>query len=277
MKLADAHMHLFRQGYRHDGLPSLFGSRELDSYEALRRIHGIDLALAVGYEGEGIDPDNNAYILELSRSRPWLKTVAYVDPRTAPDPLAVRALLEHGHCGLALYVTDAERAQALLQWPRAIWDELQAREALVSFNARPEAIDLLRPLLATVDHVSFLFSHLGLPGIIAQDAPRNFIEERLASLLSLANLQNCHVKISGLYATCEPAHAYPHRGAGHAIRIITDAFGSARCVWGSDFAPSLEFVSFPQTIHFPGIAELPDAQRNLILSENLIRLLTIRS
>jgi L-fuconolactonase len=81
------------------------------------------------------------------------------------------------------------------------------------------------------------------------------------------------VKISGLYATSEPAYAYPHQGAYHAIRTVIDTFGSSRCVWGSDFAPSLEFVSFPQTIHFPGIAELPEAQGNLILSENLFRLL----
>lgn len=273
MRLADSHMHLFRNGYRHDSVPALFGSRELEAYEALRVTYGIDLALAVGYEGDGIDPGNNDYILELSRSRSWLKTVAYVDLRDPCDPTAVEVLLERGHCGLSLYVTDADRAEALLRWPRAAWEILQERRAIISFNARPPAIDLLRPRLSALPGVVFLFSHLGLPGPLAPDAQRMAVEERLASLLPLAELPNCYVKISGLYGTSEPAYAYPHPGAYHAIRIVIDEFGPARCIWGSDFAPSLEFVSFPQTIHIPGFSELPEAERNLIFRENLGRLL----
>jgi L-fuconolactonase len=270
-------MHLFRNGYRHDAVPALFGSRELESYEALRQTYGIDLALAVGYEGDGIDPGNNDYILELSRSRNWLRTVAYVDPRAPCDPAAIEVLLERGHCGLSLYVTDAERAEALMRWPSAAWEILQERRAIISFNARPEAIDLLRPRLAAFPGVASLFSHLGLPGPFAPKAQRLTVEERLASLLPLAELPNCYVKISGLYGTSEPAYAYPHPGAYHAIRAVIDEFGPGRCVWGSDFAPSLEFVSFPQTIHIPGYAELPEAQKNLIFRENLVRLLAGRS
>jgi L-fuconolactonase len=277
MRLADAHMHLFRHGYRHDAVPPLFGSRELESYEALRETYGIDLALVVGYEGDGIDPDNNDYILDLSRSRRWLRTVAYVDPCVPCDPAAIKALLERGHYGLSLYVTDAERAGALLRWPNAAWDVLQEHRAIISFNARPEAIDLLRVHLSAFSETVFLFSHLGLPGLLAPDASRTAVEARLASLLPLAELPNCYVKISGLYGTSQPAYAYPHPGAYHAIRAIIDEFGPARCVWGSDFAPSLEFVSFPQTIHIPGYAELPEAEKNLIFRENLVRLLAGRS
>jgi predicted TIM-barrel fold metal-dependent hydrolase len=186
-------------------------------------------------------------------------------------------LLERGHCGLSLYVTDAERAEALMRWPSAAWEILQERRAIISFNARPEAIDLLRPRLAAFPGVASLFSHLGLPGPFAPKAQRLTVEERLASLLPLAELPNCYVKISGLYGTSEPAYAYPHPGAYHAIRAVIDEFGPGRCVWGSDFAPSLEFVSFPQTIHIPGYAELPEAQKNLIFRENLVRLLAGRS
>jgi L-fuconolactonase len=273
MKLADAHIHLFRHGYRRAGLPSLLGDRELESYEALRKIHGIELALAIGYEAEGIDPDNNAYIRQLSASRSWLQTLAYVDPRAAPNAHAVGALLDQGHRGLALYVTDAARALALLQWPREVWQALAARRAIVSFNAPPEAIVLLKRLVASFASVSFLFSHLGLPGKIDQGAPRDAIQDRLQPLLALAALPNAHVKISGHYATSEPEHAYPHRGAYHAIHCIIEAFGSSRCLWASDFAPALEFVSFPQTIHWPGFEELTDADRQAILRGNLVRLL----
>jgi hypothetical protein len=36
MRFADAHIHLFGEGYHRPGLPSLFGDRELQAYEALR-------------------------------------------------------------------------------------------------------------------------------------------------------------------------------------------------------------------------------------------------
>ena len=61
MRLADARLHLFWEGYHRPGLPSLFGDRELQAFEALRLTHGVDLALATGYEAEGVDPANKAY------------------------------------------------------------------------------------------------------------------------------------------------------------------------------------------------------------------------
>ena len=276
MTLADSHIHLFPAGFRHDGLPALFGAGEVAAYEAIRAIHGIDLALVIGYEADGIDPDNNATIRRLGVSRGWIRTLAYVDPRSVADPLAIRALLDRGHRGLALYVTDGARAKALLQWPEAAWNELRSRRAIISFNARPETIGLLRPLIAAAPEISFLFSHLGLPGKFAGDTGRAAVLERLAPLLSLAALSNVHVKISGLYAMSEPEFAYPHGAAHHAIRGIIAAFGAARCLWGSDFAPALEFVSFPQTIHWPGIDALSEPERQAIHRGNLVRLLSER-
>ena len=115
-----------------------------------------------------------------------------------------------------------------------------------------------------------MFSHLGLPGKLHD---RDEIQTRLNPLLSLATLPNVYVKISGLYATSEPEHAYPHQASHHAIRRIIGAFGSSRCLWASDFAPALEFVSFPQTIHWPGFSDLADTDRQAIMRGNLVRLL----
>ena len=273
MKLADAHIHLFRHGYHRAGLPSFFAESELQSYEALRKIHGIELALVIGYEADSIDPGNNAYIRQLAASRSWLKALAYVEPHLMPGPDAVTALLDQGHCGLALYVTEPARAEALLQWPRKTWNALETRRAILSFNARPLSIGILQPLIAAHPGITVMFSHLGLPGKLSPGDDRDEIQVRLNPLLSLATLPNVHVKISGLYATSAPEHAYPHHGSRHAIRRIIDAFGSSRCLWASDFAPALEFVSFPQTIHWPGFSDFTDADRQAIMRGNLVRLL----
>jgi len=272
MRFADAHIPLFREGYRRPGLPSLFGDREVQAYEALRLTHGVDLALAIGYEAEGVDPANNAYLRQLSQSRSWLRTLAFVQT-TPPEPGTIEALIEAGHAGLAIYALDRPDAESILRWPRACWRLLQSRKAIVSFNSRPEAITVLGPLTAEWTGVQFLFSHLGLPGVLEPDAPPEAVHDRLRPLLSLARLPNVHVKISGAYATSAPQHAFPHPGACGAIRTILEAFGPARCLWASDFAPALEFVSFPQTMEQQGMSALSEAERRVVFRDNLVRLL----
>ncbi len=273
MRFADAHVHLFREGYRRPGLPSLFGDRELQAYEALRLTHGVDLALAIGYEAEGIDPGNNAYLRQLSPSRNWLSTLAFVKTAPPPEPGTIEALLEAGHAGLAIYAQDRPDAESVLRWPRACWRLLQSRKAIVSFNSRPEAISVLGPLTAEWTSVQFLFSHLGLPGVLGPDMPPEALRDCLKPLLSLARLPNVHVKISGAYATSVPQHAFPHRGADGAIRRILEAFGPARCLWASDFPPALEFVSFPQTMEWQGMSALSETEQRMVFRDNLVRLL----
>lgn len=273
MTLADSHIHLFSKGYSHDGVPSLFGSGELVAYEALRSKHKIGLALAIGYEADGIDPENNAYIRRLSITRSWLRTVAYVDADRDAAAEAVEALLDQGHCGIALYVTNADKARNVLRWPIRIWEVLRTRRAIVSLNARPEAIALLHPLLETAAGVPFLFSHLGLPGRLPPDIDTETLRNRLAPLVALARLDNALVKISGLYAVSDPPFDYPHRAAIRCIRDILAAFGCERCLWGSDYPPAMEFVSFPQTIQWEGTDGLSEKERSLIMRDNLVRLL----
>ena len=160
-----------------------------------------------------------------------------------------------------------------MRWPPACWRLLQSRKAIVSLNSRPEAISVLGPLTAEWTSVQFLFSHLGLPGILGPDTPPDALHDRLKPLLSLARLPNVHVKISGAYATSVPQHAFPHRGANEAIGKILEAFGPARCLWASDFAPALEFVSFPQTMEWQRSNTLSETEQRMVFRDNLVRLL----
>jgi L-fuconolactonase len=276
MKRADAHIHFFPRGYSRPDAPSLFGEREMQAYEALRVHHEIDLALAIAYEGDGGDPDNNAYVRKLAASRGWLRTLAFFAVNPAPDAAVVERLLEAGHSGLAIYALDRAGAQAVLSWPEDVWRILQARGAIVSFNSRPEAIAGLTPLVARCSQIAFLFSHLGLPGVIKSDSTSEGIRERIRPLLDLTSLPNVYVKISGVYATSDPAHDYPHAATRGAIASILDGFGPRRCLWASDFAPALEYVSFPQTLDWPGHQDLTEEERKLVYGENLRRLLATK-
>lgn len=106
MRLADAHIHLFQRGYHRPGQPPLFGDGELPAYEALRLAHGVEMALAIGYEADGVDPGNNAYLRDLSRSRSWLWTLAFAEAAAPLEPAAIEAFLEDGHAGLGIYALD---------------------------------------------------------------------------------------------------------------------------------------------------------------------------
>jgi hypothetical protein len=135
---ADAHMHLFARGY-HPG-PDVSGGSDVDRYEAIMEAHDITAALVVGYEGEGIDPDNNAYLRSLAVQRPWMSTVAHLPVSPPPALDHLEKLLAAGHSGIALHCPDANSAHAVAGWPEGSWELLADRGALVSFNATPRRI-----------------------------------------------------------------------------------------------------------------------------------------
>lgn len=273
-RLADSHLHIFRRGMpAGTGRAVLGNDSEVDAYEALRRKYNIASGLVVGYDADGIDPGNSAHILSLAQTRPWMATLAYVEPDPVPDPKAIDRLLEDGHRGLALYATDPTRAAALAKWPDSVWDVLNRRRAIISFNARPPAMDELVTIVRHQPGAYFLFSHIGLPGGYSATPSPDEARNRLAMLLALAESPNVLVKISGLYAISDPSYAYPHKAAHPFIDLVLERFGPARCVWGSDFSPALEHVSFPQTVDIPWLDHLGSSERAAVMGENLLKLL----
>jgi len=273
-RLADSHLHLFKRGMpAATGRAVLGYDSELDAYEAFRRKYNIAAGLIVGYDADGIDPGNSAHILSLAQTRPWMATLAYVEPDPPPTYEAIEQLLEDGHRGLAIYATDPARATALTKWPDSIWDVLNRWRAIVSFNARPPAMDDLVKIVRRQSGACFLFSHIGLPGRQSGAPSLDEATQRLALLLALAEHQNVMVKISGLYAISDPSHGYPHDAARPFIELVLDRFGPSRCLWGSDFSPALEHVSFPQTVDNPWLDRLGPSERAAVMGENLLKLL----
>lgn len=272
--LADAHLHLFSRGYRGrygQGLPG--GGSDIEAYESLRAAHGIVAGLVVGYEADGIDPGNNAYLRILAATRPWMATLAHVELSSILVPTQADRLLDAGHAGIALYAADASASTAIAQWPAATWESLARRRAIVSLNARPEAMDGLAPAVETGAGCRFMVAHLGLPGRYPVPPGSAEAAERLAPLLRLARRANVFVKISGLYAVSEPPHAYPHPATGPFIDLLLDRLGPGRCLWGSDFSPCLDFVSFAQALSIPWLERLAPAERGLVTGGTLLRLL----
>lgn len=242
-------------------------------YESLRATHAIEAGLVVGYQGGGIEPDNNAFIRSLAADRPWMATVAYVDAGIAPPPGVVSALLADGHVGIALYLEESADAEAARTWPAATWRFLQERGAIVSLNVAPDVLASFAPVAEENAGCAFLVSHMGLPGSYAAPPSAGEAAARLDPLLGMARLPNVRVKISGAYAVSDPPYAFPHEAAAPFVDLILDRFGPERCLWGSDFSPALDHVSFAQTVASPWLDGLGAGEREDVMGGNLRRLL----
>jgi L-fuconolactonase len=265
MKLADAHVHFFRSGYRgRYGRPSS-GGQDVEVYLSLMREHGIGLALAVGYEGDRQYRTNNAYLTRLAGQRDWIVPLAYTPADKPASPGG-------SFLGVAIYVPNAAAATAFARWPEQTIADLAARSSIVSINAVPEALTVAADSIRRLAGCQVLISHLGLPGRFEQTPSRSEVASALKPLLSLSRHTHVGVKLSGLYALSSPMHAYPHLPARPFIDRIVDAFGTERLCWGSDFSPALDYVSFAQTVHAVSDLAWSDRERSAVMGGNLRRL-----
>ena len=273
MKLADAHLHLFRRGYADRYGAAWANPRELELYESFRRVHGIARGLVVGYEGRPGFHGNNRDLAAWAEKHSWITPLAFLPVTTPPTLKLFEARLRQGFAGFALYIATARDAERLDRWPISAFQWLNQHRQILSFNARPEALAQLKPFLAKLDQCTTLISHLGLPGRYAAPPSRREARKILQPLRSLARLPRVGVKLSGLYAISQPPHAYPHRSAHPFIRQLYDDFGPKRLYWGSDFSPVLEHVSFPQTIDALFQLGWSVGELRGIMHDNLMRLI----
>ncbi|MEV5768095.1 amidohydrolase family protein [Micromonospora sp. NPDC052213] len=277
MQRADAHLHLFAAGYpgRYGRSPA--GGDELAVYQGLRREHGIVRSLVIGYEGEAGFAGNNRHLASLAAAHDWIAPVAYVPPDGPTDGDSLDRWWSAGFVGIAAYLADPTSADRFGDWLARHTAALNSTAALLSLNATPAATDRLGPALAALDGCTILFSHLGLPGTQPVVPTGDEAREILTPLTHLARLPHVGVKISGLYAVSEPSHGYPHDAARPFVELLLTHFGTRRLYWGSDFPPSLDHVSFAQTLHPVGLDELSAAERDDVLGANLLRALDQRT
>lgn len=275
----DAHAHFFRPGYV-GGLPGNCRRVEPDEvtlYAALAARHTIEGVLAVGYEGAPWAKGNNAYLAELARSRPWLWPLAFIAAPAALTTGTLEELAAQGFVGISLYLFDGLDAQ-LAQVENEVWRWLVDHAWLISVNAKDNAWTAWQPILERHEALHLLPAHLGLPP--AHPTPPSAVEAAtaLAPLAALAAYSGVHIKLSGFYALADPAYDYPHAAAWPYVDLLAEAFGVDRLLWGSDFSPALEFVSFDQTVavidRLPGFSE---DDKRAIWGDNLRRLLAPHS
>ena len=113
MKLADAHLHLFRQGYAERYGPAWVNPHELKLYETFRRVHHIERGLVIGYEGRRKFRGNNRDLAAWAKKHSWITPLAFLPVATSPSLKLFAARLRQGFAGIALYVMTAREAEHL--------------------------------------------------------------------------------------------------------------------------------------------------------------------
>jgi L-fuconolactonase len=264
LRVVDAQIHAWRNGEPtgHHRRTAITG----DILKAEMKEAGVERAVLVPPLW---DPAGNAYSLELSRAAPdRFATMAAIAP---DDRNPARTLdnwrAEPGIRGVRLLFNTPERIAPLRSgafapfWPAA--EHLGVATAVLI----PGNLALLDGIAARHPGLPIIVDHLGVPrGATGPDAFAH-----LPELLALARHPNVHVKMAAV-GDCA-LDPYPFRSLDGILRQVIDSFGPARVLWASDLSrlrhPYRQCVSHLRD----ETPWLTARDRELILGENICRLL----
>ena len=254
---ADAHIHLFQPGYT-ALLPQSCRRVQPDEvtlYKALAKQHNVKQALVVGYEGEDWAAGNNQYLAKTIAHLSWARPVAFVHNPAPLDIAMLNQWQKTGFVGVSIYVFSEEAATDISRVADEVWSWLVQHRWLISVNSRGDFWTAWLSVLERHPDLRLVVSHLGLPPAVEQTPTGGEARQTLEAVLTLAQFPGTRVKLSGFYALTQPGYGYPHQAAWPYVEVLLKSFGSTRLLWGSDFSPSLEWLSFPQT--FGLFAQMP--------------------
>ena len=274
---ADAHIHLFERGYQGGSFTSRPGVLvdELLCYQSLMKDYHIKAALVVGFEGEEWCLKNNDFLAGLIPNHPWIQALAFCHLDQQADLMVkLEKWKMQGFKGLSLYLLNEVDNGNLVKIPEEFWEWVTRHGWLISVNSKGSLWKSWKNVLEIHPMLKLIVSHLGLPGKCMKPPSEHEASVILKPLTDLAEYPKVHVKLSGFYALTEPGHDYPHPAAWPLTKELVNSFGTGRLLWGSDFSPSLDYLSFPQTFElFEKMPFLKEEEILGILGENLLRVL----
>ncbi len=93
----------------------------------------------------------------------------------------------------------------------------------------------------------------------------------LANVVSLAACDNVSIKISG---ACTLSHQpFPYPDIWESLRLVFDAFGLDRCMWGTDWTRAVGVLSYEQGVEaFRVTDQLSDSERSALMGGTLAKI-----
>ena len=192
---------------------------------------------------------DNAYIAGcLQRFPSTFRGVCVIDPRGPGAPAALRHWRGQGFTGLRLRPLREGENPSPGPWlgteeTMPLWQAIAETDTVACVMHAKAELKALVPLLRRYPQVRVVIDHLNNP------VPSEGIAQpAFTGVLELAAFPNVSVKLSGYHHWAEDQ--YPYRGAMPFIQAAIQAFGTDRCMWGSDFPHVLVGCGYVRSRNF---------------------------
>ena len=131
-------------------------------------------------------------------------------------------------------------------------------------------LPLLRELARRNPETQVVIDHVGLAQPFVPPAPPEPFAD-LANVVSLAELDNVAIKISG---ACTLAHeAFPYPDIWEPLGKVFDAFGFDRCLWGTDWTRAVRLLTYEKGVEaFRVTDQLSDSERSALMGGSLVKI-----
>ena len=131
-------------------------------------------------------------------------------------------------------------------------------------------LDILRELARNNPDTVTVIDHVGLAQPFEPPAPPDTFGD-LDAVLSLAELDNVVIKISGACTLAQEPFPYPD--IWEPLRRIFDAYGIERCMWGTDWTRAINVLTYEQGVEaFRVTDELSDSERSELMGGSLTKI-----
>jgi L-fuconolactonase len=131
-------------------------------------------------------------------------------------------------------------------------------------------LPLLRELARRNPHTQVVVDHVGLAQPQEPPAPPEPFAD-LANVISLAELDNVAIKISG---ACTLSHKpFPYPDIWEPLGKVFDAFGFDRCLWGTDWTRAVKLLTYEQGVEaFRVTDQLSESERSALMGGTLMKI-----
>jgi L-fuconolactonase len=123
-------------------------------------------------------------------------------------------------------------------------------------------LDEAYALIARNPSTLVVIDHVGLPQTYLRDNEDVWLD--LPKVLKLAELPNVRIKLTG--AGTMSQQSYPFDDLWERLLRIIDAYGTERCMWGTDWTRALKYLNYEEAVeYFRTSPHLSDSDRAMLM------------
>lgn len=238
MRVTDTHVHIYSADEaRYPMIPNpLRPPQGTGTIEHLRRemaANGVERVVAI--QTSTAYRWDNRFLTESAREcAPWMVSVCTLDPENPDSPALLRRYVqEHNVRGMRSVPASS---QAPAGTPRhldhpgvdALWSTAEELGIVINVLIHVDLADELERLLARHRELRVVLDHCMYPR--GRDGLQG---ETIRRVLELARYPNLYAKLTWLVDSSD--QEYPFEDTHPLLRVVVEAYGADRCVWGSDF------------------------------------------